>query len=346
MLVFLLGFQAYTIIVVTYDGRKGFPENFGNFERVRRTLEQQGPQETFSFAVVGDTQSVGTFERITHELRGEPLSFAVILGDFVQTGTKAHHRFFRAEWADELLLPYPVFVIAGNRDVAHEAASGDELWMSLPDFESVYGPTNFCFEYAGCLFVGLRILSAPFGTEESIDFLQSTLEKHRGKNQMIFVFMHIPPSISSAFEVKSFDNQERLIDLFDRYKVDYVFAGDYHGYARVRRNNTAYIVTGGGGAHLEKGNRYARFHHVVVLDVSDSSVSERILAVHRRTDIEDILERYAFTQLCPALRARPIVSAAINLLFLGALCLVAPRAIGRPKAASKKHSDDHSLQRA
>lgn len=69
------------------DGKEDLPDNFGNFEHVRQKVENQEFTDYFSFAVVGDPRGLDTFEDICDELRDEPLSFMVILGDFVREGT-------------------------------------------------------------------------------------------------------------------------------------------------------------------------------------------------------------------------------------------------------------------
>ncbi|MBL7187657.1 MAG: metallophosphoesterase [Phycisphaerae bacterium] len=157
---FLLGFEAYTFAVVRGESQTGLPENYGNFERIRNSLTEQGPKDEFSFALVGDTQGTRTFERLCDELRNEPLSFMVILGDFVKTSTRGNHDYFRSRCAKEYRLPFPVFLVAGNRDVVCEEVDYDIDKVSPVDLERMYGPRNFSFEYNGCLFIGLCILPA------------------------------------------------------------------------------------------------------------------------------------------------------------------------------------------
>jgi len=45
-------------------------------------LTDQGKKDNFRFAVVGDTKSVGTFERIAEQLRREALTVAQSLAHF------------------------------------------------------------------------------------------------------------------------------------------------------------------------------------------------------------------------------------------------------------------------
>jgi hypothetical protein len=303
----LFVFELYVLIVQS-EGDSPLPPLFGNFPRVRAILEKQPGKEEFLFAVVGDTQSTGTFERIVEELRKAPLDFAVLLGDCSYKGTESHHRYFRAECAEEYALPFPVFYVVGNHDV-----SVDEFPISR--FEEVYGPSIFSFEYQGCLFLVLRILNKPFSNEESIEFLRSHLKREPGKYRKRFVFMHIPPRISPDFKARQFAESEELVTLLDELDIDYVFTGDYHGYARVRLGNTTYIVSGGGGGHLDH-DFFPQFHHAVVLRVGKDFISERIIPVSRDNDFEDRLEKLAITEVYPWVSQNWVGALVLNAVML------------------------------
>jgi len=292
ILVFVLAFEVYTFIVVYTEGNAALPTTFGNFERVRALLADDEQREEFCFCIVGDTrQGPETFEWICERLKDEPISFMVLLGDCVRKGTEGYHRFLRCEWAKEVSLPFPVFYVVGNHDVDREA-------FPISRFEKIYGPTIFSFDYQGCLFIVLRILNRPYPTRESLEFLESLLSARRHDYRKVFVFMHIPPAISSDFSARRFENEKELVGLFDKFHVDYAIAGDYHGYARVKVRNTVYLVSGGGGAHLERA-KFGRFHHAIVIKVGPNSVSERILHADMKKDIEDRAEELALAEVHP-----------------------------------------------
>ncbi len=304
--------EVYTLIVAYTEGNAPLPAAFGNFERVRRLLASDEQREAFSFCVVGDTQGgQETFEEIRKRLKDEPISFMVLLGDCVRKGTEGYHRFLRCEWAEELSLPFPVFYVVGNHDV-------DGQKFPISRFEEMYGPTIFSFDYQGCLFIVLRILNRHYSTRESLEFLGSLLSAQRHDYDKVFVFMHIPPHVSPDFSARRFENEKELVDLFHRYRVDYVIAGDYHGYARVKVGNTVYLVTGGGGGHLEK-QKFGRFHHAIVLRVGPNSVSERILHVNGMKNIEDRAEELALAEVYPWMEKNWPVAIFLNVGILGIL---------------------------
>jgi hypothetical protein len=211
-------------------------------------------------------------------------------------GTPEQHDFVRAELG-ELDLPYPVLWVPGNHDVDPEG-------FSVEDFERSYGPSNFWFGYQDCLFLFLRALPGPGQSDDGLGFAQRVLAAERHRHRRAFVFMHVPPPLDPEIYAKPFERAPDLVRLFERFGVDYVFAGDHHGHARVERQGVRYVVSGGGGARLRDGSLGA-FHHAVVVDVGPEAVMERLLVVDRRVDLEDVAERLALTKLAPWLDANP-----------------------------------------
>jgi hypothetical protein len=307
--------EGYTLIVQS-EGDSPLPANFGNFEANRAALEKQPEKGEFSFAVLGDTKSIGTFERLAEQLRKIPLDFAVLLGDVAYKGTEEAHRYLRAELA-EYAQPFPVFYVAGNHDVSPKG-------FTVSRFEQLYGPSIFSFEYQQALFIVLRILAEPISNEDSTAFLTRFKNTDLAKYRRIFVFMHIPPAVSRDFIARYFRGHEQLVALFDAIGVDYVFAGDFHGYARVKLRDTTYIVSGGGGARLnEKLGK--QFHHALVIRVAKDSVSERFVHVHRDHDVEDFFERAAIMYIWPWIMQNSfVVYCANGVLFLILLLVLKP----------------------
>lgn len=318
-------FEGYTLIV-RREGELPIPAYFGNSHHNIAALEGKPAKAEFEFAIMGDTKSLSTFERLSEELRKLPLDFAVLLGDVTYSGTEEAHRYLRAELS-EYEQPFPVFYVAGNHDV-----SLDEFPVSR--FEQLYGPTVFSFEYQGCLFIVLRVLDEPFSNEESIRYVEHLKNRSVDKYRRIFVFMHIPPPLSSYFIARKYHGAEQFVQLFDQIGVDYVFAGDYHGYARVKQRNTTYIVSGGGGARLsEKIGK--QFHHALLLRVTHDSVSERFVHVENEHDMEDFFERAAVVYVWPWMAQNwVLVSCANGSLLVVLFLALRPHVSVRPASRS------------
>ncbi len=312
-LIFLfIAFEAYTLIIQFIDGAKALPPTFGNFPRNREKLANEKLRDEFSFAVVGDLHSRGTFAKIAEQLRGEPISFAVLVGDGVHKATESYHKHFRAEWTGGYALDFSVFYVVGNHDV-------DQQHFPLSRFEQLYGPSIFSFEYQNCLFVVLRILNKFYTNEESHQFLQKLIaEDAASQYRKIFVFMHIPPPISPDFRARRFEGENELISQLNELKPDYVFAGDYHGYARIKVKDTVYLISGGGGGHLV-ASKFGKFCHAMILRIGGDYVSERILYVKRASDLKHRLKRFALARFQPWLSRNQFIAAALNFLLLACL---------------------------
>jgi hypothetical protein len=118
---------------------------------------------------------------------------------------------------------------------------------------------------------------------------------------------------------KLITGDDKLVGLFNKMRVDYVFAGDFHGYARTRFGLTSYLVSGGGGARL-KNKRFPQFHHAVVVTVSPDRVSERILQVDKSDEFEDALEKLAIGEVYPWLIENRIFVVSGNAILLVIFC--------------------------
>jgi hypothetical protein len=292
----------------TYMARKAtLPENFGNFERVRATLPPSDPSKPFTFVIVGDTRSKGTFEGLAEDIGKVHAAFVVNLGDWVDDGTPAKHAYFRQE-SSEYHITSPFFFVPGNHDV-------DPRNYSLDQFEADYGPRNFSFVYNDCIFIFISHLDTRFSNQSSLDYLRSMNSEKLGGYQKRFVFMHIPPGISPDVKARRTDDEEEFVRLFEEMRVDYVLAADFHGYNRTQLRGVDYIVTGGGGARLHE-SQGQQFHHAVALTVGPDFVSEQIIPASARFDMDDWLEMKAVVQIGPFILAHLPVVFLINALLV------------------------------
>lgn len=310
LLLLFLSLQIYTLIAQR-EGDSPLPPLFGNFPSIRAHLEKDTEDGEFSFAVVGDTKSVGTFEKITEELRQTPINFAVLLGDCTYGGSEDAHRYFRAECAEEYALPVPVFYVVGNHDV-------NPVKFPFKRFEELYGPSIFKFEYRKCLFIVLRILDTPYSNKESMDFLEELSKTDLTKYRYQFVFMHVPPPISPMFKARYYVESDQIVSLFEKMGIDYVFAGDFHGFAESRKEKTTYIISGGGGSNLDEVPPN-QFHHAIVLRVTPDSVDKRIIYVPEGKYLEDQLEKFAIINSWPWMRENIFILIIFNILYVAAL---------------------------
>ncbi len=287
-------FEIETLLLLKRSKNISTPPVLGNFDNNIHLLSKKFSQKEISFAVIGDTKGFSIFKRLFLKLHNEPLSFMVLLGDCVASANIYQHRFYRLKWCELLQVNFPIFYVAGNHDVDYKK-------FPIKVFESYYGPTNFYFSCKNSLFIVIRALPPPFSMKESIRFLKSILSAKRDLYKYVFVFMHIPPQITNEYNVRNIESRDNLIKIFDKYRVNFVVASDYHGYYRVKRNHTVYLITGGGGATLVK-SKFGMFYHAIVITVGKDYISEKILTIKKNfkfVDIIDDIEWNAMTQFYP-----------------------------------------------
>jgi hypothetical protein len=317
IIIFLLGFEAYAIAVVHIENQVSLPRNYGNFERIRNSLAEQEPRKEFSFAVIGNTNTIGgrTFKNLCDKLQNEQLSFMVILGDFVKRCAKSNHDYFRSECANKYRLPWPVFLVVGDQDVAFDEMNYDTDKVSLTDFEKMYGPSNFSFEYNGCLFIGLCMLPPPYSIKKSIDYLESTLSTRQVGNKKLFVFLHTLPVMTTGSKTNRFENVQAFMDIVNRYKVDYIISAHNDTCTKTKQGNTIYL-TMAGGAPLAKKEVSNGLNRAVVLTVGPKLVSEKNIFAKDNIDILGAFRHFAIANLHPLYKKHPASIIVENFLIL------------------------------
>ncbi|MDD2624686.1 MAG: metallophosphoesterase [Candidatus Riflebacteria bacterium] len=309
IVILFFALEIFTIFI-SNEGERPLPPMFGNFPENRAALEKVTDPGDFTFAVVGDTRSFGTFEHVIEQLRKVPLDFGVLLGDFAMQPTENDHKYFRAECLYEYALPVPFFFVAGNHDVNVQS-------FPIKRFEELYGPSIFSFEYKQCLFIVLRILNPPFTNEESLNFLRSFKKEDIARYRHAFAFIHIPPPITIFSKAKDYAEADELVSIFDELGIDQVFAGDFHGWAQAVRKKTTYTITGGGGAWLYSSQELPKqFHHAMVIHVASDTVQSRIIYAPRVENIDDHLENFAITMAYPWMQKNTIFLIILNLIVL------------------------------
>ncbi|SFL87538.1 Calcineurin-like phosphoesterase [Desulfomicrobium norvegicum] len=305
--VIVAGMQIYAG-VVTYTARQTQrPPNLGNFESVRAALPASDAKKTFTFVIVGDTRSTGTFKGLSEDIKDADPDFIVILGDWVNGGSMNHHTYFKWKLSD-YNFSFPVFLTPGNHDVDPE-----KYPMSL--FEKEYGPSNFSFVYNNNIFIFISHLDSRFSNKESLKYLQSLDKSTLDTYQNRFVFMHIPPWVSPDIKERHIADEKDLMQIFEDLKIDYAVAADFHGYNRTRLREVEYIITGGGGGRLHE-SQGSQFHHAIALTVGTDMVSERILPVSARFDFKEWIDMNSIVYIGPFLILHYKFLVTLNILLI------------------------------
>ncbi len=221
-----------------------------------------GPDEAFSFALIGDTQkNPKVTQKIATLAWQRRPNFVVHLGDVVDNGRD------KKEWTDELFGPckelfarVPVFPCIGNHEKNH---AHYYQYFSLPAPEYHYRYT-----YGNADFFSLDTNKKVGPGTEQYRWLDAELAKSSAKWK--FVYHHHPVWTSDdddygntwkgARSTQGDRNARALAALYEKHGVDMVFNGHIHVYERTwpvregkvdRARGITYLTSGGGGGRLE-----------------------------------------------------------------------------------------------
>jgi predicted phosphodiesterase len=246
----------YRVICTDAEGRK--------LESKSLTfMTATGPDEAFSFTIVGDTQRNPAITAKVAKLMWERRpNFVVHCGDVVDDGAA------KWQWTGDLFKPcnelfgrVTVFPCIGN----HEKNHPDYYkYFSLPKPKYYYS-----FKYGNAEFFVLDTNTRRDLTEkgEQYKWLDKALAASEAKWK--FCYHHHPayssddddfgnswrgPTTSGDMRVRSF------VKLYEKYNVDVVFNGHIHVYERTwpiragkvdQKTGVVYLTSGGGGGALE-----------------------------------------------------------------------------------------------
>jgi len=301
------------LVVVVAIGMRvhiaSFPELLGNSpENIGHIKTTTDPNE-FTFVVVGDIKcGTATFETMLDIIRPDQPAFAVILGDFVEHTELISHKLFALEMTEHTKA-FPILLVPGNHDISADGP------FCLEDFENTYGPAQFSFTVGNSLFVFLNVIS-PYGqTGQYLEFLERAISSQTEKMERIFVFMHTPPSgLNSSLMCNGLPESEKFLQLTKKYHINYVFAGDHHGYVKTEKDGTVFVVTGGGGAKLR--GKHGGFHHLVRMSVKNEMITETVVAAKKQLETLELLERNVAVYIWPLI-TQNFVSVVVTFVIFG-----------------------------
>jgi len=284
------------------------PKLLGNRAENLNYVSTNTDPNNFTFITTGDIKrGTATFTHMLDLAQADKPAFAVILGDFVSEPELVRHQHFISKMA-RIALPYPVFLVPGNHDI-----HPDEPFQ-LKDYEQTYGPAQFHFTIGQHLFIFLNN-SPPYAkTGQYLKFLEQVVSERAKQVQNIFVFMHVPPSgLNPWIEAHGLYGSEKFMQLAKELGIRYVFTGDHHGYVKTVKDETTYIVTGGGGATLR--GTHGRFHHLTRIAVQNGMITETVIIGEKRFETLNLLERNIAVHLWPLITQNFVSIAVTTILF-------------------------------
>lgn len=302
--------RIYNYQVICGNGQIQTPDNDKSFQI--KTACRLG--ESFSFVVYGDTRPGDNKTSMYHEkiinqvIQQEP-SFALVLGDMVDDGSKQKlwDDFFQIE--SGLLRRTSIYPVLGDNDYA----DGKSHYLDyFPSLETGY----YKFQWGGVQFFALNA----WGTRNNqkieefnihspqIKWLESQLASEESQKSLFrVVFLHDPVFISRGKASELL--QKTLAPIFKKYNVDVVFTS-WHLYERSLNEGINYIVTGGAGAELIWLNKNpnfqsqaeAREYHFCRVDINSNAMTISAVAQNRTIlDSFTLIPRNEKAQMAPSI---------------------------------------------
>lgn len=274
-LIIILVLSLYSITPAALIYLKKHVRQPSNSETIELLKKNEG--NLFGFIVFGDNHAGfifcdSAFLKLIRNMNREdrykklPIDFAMDVGDVTfAKGLESDYRTY-----DKLrsMIKWPVLSAMGNHDYK------DGGWRN---FRNYVGIQEFSFtdRNAYCIVLDNKISDL---TEKQFLWLEEELIKASSYKHK-FVFMHKSPISSyqqSWFRPELSRWSYNIMKLFEKYKVDIVFAGHEHMFRDETFGGVRYITTGGGGMLTQIPDVDGGYLHYVVVRVYGDYVDYEI----------------------------------------------------------------------
>jgi len=235
-------------------------------------------QRILTFILVADshTDNFNLERALTQAKQSHPeAEFIIGLGDYSQVGTVDELRGAK-EIFDKMGLRY--FLTAGDHDLWH---SRDQDLPAILNFNEVFGPEYQSFTSKTVKIIIIHNSDNYLGIDnEQMDWISRQIAVGKEQNYHILVFLHEPlyhPSsdhFMGRLEPKLKDQAKSLIQLFSRYGVKKVFAGDAHYFSEYFEPETNLAMVTIGAVTAERNPQAPRYGVVSVFEDGFSRVDD------------------------------------------------------------------------
>lgn len=229
------------------------------------------PAKPLTFAVFGDNRGEhpAVFASLLQEVdRAPSLAFGIHLGDMVMKAKLDQYRsFFTAVRQD---FHKPLLAVVGNHEL-----NGDQ---GLVFYHEIFGPDYYSFQLNNNYFIVVDD-AAPEGlSQEQLSWLEAELKKSQAAKTRL-IFFHVP-----LFDPRGGENHHclrpelavKLLALFKKYKVTYIFAAHIHDYYTGTWEGIPYTITGGAGAKLYGSDPEHAFYHYLKVTIKGDQVQVQL----------------------------------------------------------------------
>jgi 3',5'-cyclic AMP phosphodiesterase CpdA len=213
-------------------------------------------------------QETINFDKAIAAANKQKPAFVVVCGDLVNQAGNAAQIAEYQRIAGKLDHSIPLHHVAGNHDIGNEPTP-----ESLAAYRKKFGPDYYTFRHGD--FVGIVLDSsliqhpkgAPAEAEKQSKWLEAELKKIKPGTPAA-IFQHIPWFLKNDDEPDDYFNiplgpRATYLQLFERYHVEYCFAGHYHRNSAGESPNFHVTTTGPVGKPLgvdPSGIRVVKVH--------------------------------------------------------------------------------------
>lgn len=210
-----------------------------------------GPDQPFSFAVIGDS-GIGSTAQYSVAERMVALDPHVVLhtGDVIYPDGQAdgYDPFFFQPY-QALARRAPIFPTLGNHDYHTQSGQPYLDVFYLPHNNPANTERYYSFDWGNAHFTALDFNTGP--DADQLAWLKHDLASTAKPWKFVFYHQAIYSSGPHGYESWVEAKRALLAPIFEQYQVDVVFNGHDHDYERTQLiNGVLYIVSGGGGASL------------------------------------------------------------------------------------------------
>jgi len=214
----------------------------------------------YSFAFCADphmrADGDGRFGDLDKAVRAKRINFVIFGGDLTYLGQEDEYRNF-INHVNALTIPS--YMALGNHDLYNGG------WSYYWRF---FGPSVYSFYGGNAKFVVIDSASNEIG-QQQIEWIKEELKTN--KQPLLFVISHMPiyGGEHDGYDFPKGEERTELIQLFEKYEVDYVLEGHYHSYVDITKNGVRYITSGSfSDGLLNSGDRHFLLFRVYGPEVS------------------------------------------------------------------------------
>jgi len=214
----------------------------------------------YSFAFCADPHmredGDGCFSDLDKAIRADRINFVIFGGDLTYLGQENEY----GNFLDHVnALTVPSYMALGNHDLYNGG------WSYYWRF---FGPSVYSFYGGNAKFVVIDSAGNEIG-EQQMEWIREKLKTN--KQPLLFVISHMPiyGGEHDGYDFPKGEERTELIELFEKYGVDYVLEGHYHSYVDITVNGVRYITSGSfSDGLLNSGDRHFLLFRVYGPEVS------------------------------------------------------------------------------